>query len=263
MTDEGREERREGERRKDEAPRRGARRAGEDRRKQEDAPVPEGPIRSGKERRAHVRRAGRRRRRWDRRISDRRQKSPELYSRDEVVRVRKLIVSPRLPFECPRCNGALTMADPIAGDGYTIRTVRCSECHRSSTFPDYIVARALVIAEDEKVREALRTILGGAGHEVVGARDGAAGLASYREDPTDIVFVDISSARAEVEFIGKCRKEFPDVRLIAVAGKSAYGAGDPLAVAGQLGAQATLRKPFTPHEVLRTLDVALELVRPD
>ena len=263
MTDEGRDERREGERRKKEASRRGARRTGEDRRKQEDAPDPEGPIRSGKERRAHVRRAGRRRRRWDRRIGDRREKSPELYSREEVVRVRKLIVSPRLPFECPRCKGALTMGEPIAGDGYTIRTVRCSECHRSSTFPDYIVARALVIAEDEKVREALRTILGSSGHEVVGARDGAAGLTSYREDPADVVFVDISSARAEVEFIGTCRKEFPDVRLIAVAGKSAYGAGDPLAVAGQLGARATLRKPFTPHEVLRTLDVALELVRPD
>jgi len=171
-------------------------------------------------------------------------------------------VSPRLPFECPRCKGALTMGDPIAGDGYTIRTVRCSECHRGSTFPDYMVVRALVIGEDENVGEALRTILGGAGHEVVGARDGAAGLASYREDPSDVLFVDISSARAEVEFIGKCRKEIPDVRLIAVAGRRVYGAGDPLAVAGQLGAQATLRKPFTPHEVLRSLDVALELVRP-
>ena len=262
MTDGHGEERRRGKQRKNKAPRRGARRTGEDRRKQEDAPHPEGLIRSGKERRAHVRRAGRRRRRWDRRIGDRRQKSPELYSRDEVVRVRKLIVSPRLPFECPRCNGALTMADPIAGDGYTIRTVRCSECHRSSTFPDYMVVLALVIGEDEKVRGALRTILGGAGHEVVGARDGAAGLVSHREDPADVLFVDISSARAEVEFIGKCRKEFPDIRLIAVAGKSVYGTGDPLAVAGQLGAQTTLRKPFTPHEVLRSLDVALELVRP-
>jgi CheY-like chemotaxis protein len=263
MADKHDEDRRKGDRRKEETPRRGARRTGEDRRKQEDAPQPEGPIRSGKERRAHVRRAGRRRRRWDRRIGDRREKSPELYSRDELAQIRKLIVSPKLPFECPRCEGILTMGDPIAGNGFTIRTVRCSECHRSSTFPDYIVARALVIEEDDRVREALRTILASAGHEVQGFRDGAAGLASYRESPADVVLVDISSPRAEVEFIGKCRKEFPDVRLIAVAGKRVHGAGDPLAVAGKLGALATLRKPFTPHEVLRTLDDALQLVRPD
>ena len=261
MADDHDEERRKGERREDESPRRGSRRRGEDRRKMEDAPEPEAPIRSGKERRAHVRRAGRRRRRWDRRVGDRREKAPELYSRDELARIRKLIVSPKLPFECPRCDGTLTMGDPIAGDGYTIRTARCPECHRSSTFPDYIVVRALVIEEDERVREGLRTMLGSAGHEVLAFRDGAAGLASYREDPADVVFVDISSARDEVEFIGTCRKEFPDVRLIAVAGRRVHGTGDPLAVAGKLGAQATLRKPFTPHEVLRALDVALELVR--
>jgi CheY-like chemotaxis protein len=256
------EERRRGERRKDRTPRRGARRSGEDRRKQEGAPAPEAPLRSQKARRARVRRAGRRRRRWDRRVGDRRAPGPDQFSRDELARVRELIVSPRLPFECPHCKGALALGYPIGRHGHTVRGVRCTACQRSCTFPDYSVVRVLVIEESSKVCDELRKILSDAGHEVVCARGGAAAAEAHRDDPPDLVIVDSLSTATEAEFLGTYRREFPNVRLIAVARKRVHGVGDPLAVAGTLGAQVTLRRPLTPADLLRALDAALELVRP-
>jgi DNA-binding NtrC family response regulator len=171
-------------------------------------------------------------------------------------------VSPRLPFECPRCKGALAQDDPIGDRGRTVRAVRCTACQRSCTFPDYHVVRVLVIEEREKAGEELRAILTNAGHEVVCARGAATAAQAHRDDPPDVVIVDRVSTATEAELLRAYQKELPNVRLIAVAGRRVYGVGDPLAVAGTLGAQATLRRPFTPADLLRALDVALELVRP-
>ena len=263
MADNDTPDRRKGDRRGESERRHGeSRRSGEDRRAKE-PPSPEASTRSGKERRARVRRAGRRRRRWDRRIGERRHHNPAFFSRDEIARIRKLLVSTRVPFTCPRCDGALHQGDPIVGDGCTLRPVRCEDCHRSTTIPDYVVVRALVIDDDQPVREGLNTILIGAGHEVVAEADGSTGLRACGADPPDVVFVDIASVQAEVEIIAQARKAFPDVKVIAMGGRQRHGAGDPLAIAGALGVQATLRRPFTPHDVLRAVDVALDLVRSD
>ncbi len=262
MPDNDTPDRRQGDRRRGSEQRAGgSRRSGHDRRAKE-PPSPEASTRSGKERRTRVRRAGRRRRRWDRRVGEHHD-NPAVYSRDEITRIRKLLVSTRVPFTCPRCDGALHQGDPIIGNGCTLRPVRCEACHRSTTIPDYVVVRALVVDDDEPVREGLATILRGAGHEAVATADGSAGVRACGTDSPDVVFVDIASVRAEVEVIAQARKAFPDVKVIAVGGRQRRGAGDPLAIAGTLGVQATLRRPFTPHDVLRAVDVALGLVRAD
>ena len=239
-----------------------ARRSGGDRRAKE-PPDKAISTRSGKERRSRVRRAGRRRRRWDRRVGERRHHNPAFFSRDEIARIRKLLVTTRVAFTCPRCKGALRPGDPIVGDGCTLRPIHCEDCHRTTTIPDYVVVRALVVDDDEPVREGLKTILRGAGHEVVAEADGSVGLRACGADQPDVVFVDIASVSAEVQFIAQVRKTFPDVQVIAMGGRKRRGAGDPLAVAGTLGVAATLRRPFTPHDVLRAVDVALDLVRSD
>jgi CheY-like chemotaxis protein len=217
--------------------------------------------RSGSERRITLRRAGRRRRRFDRRVADRREPSPSAYTREEVALIRKLLTTHRLPFLCPRCDGLLAMGSPIAREGSTIRTVRCTSCRRSVSLADYSVARILVVDEDERAREVLRTILGIAGHEVVALPDANAALRSCRHNPADVIFVDVTPGTGAVAFLRQCRKEFPKATMVAIGGRPRYAAGDPLLVASRLGAQYALRKPFAPHDVLRTLDDALGLAR--
>jgi len=60
-----------------------------------------------------------------------------------------------------------------------------------------------------------------------------------------------------VEFMRKLQREFPGARVIAMAGQRRHGAPDPLASAQRLGANHILRKPFTPPELLRALDLVL------
>jgi CheY-like chemotaxis protein len=140
----------------------------------------------------------------------------------------------------------------------TIRRVNCIGCGRAAILTNTRAVRVLVIAAKAAVRDALRTVLAGAGHEVVEAADAGVGLIAYETVPTDVVFIDArASGRMDApEFVRRLRRAFPDARVVSVAGRASYGTVDPLAVTHGLGAVGTVRMPFSPAEVLRAVDDA-------
>jgi DNA-binding NtrC family response regulator len=140
----------------------------------------------------------------------------------------------------------------------TIRRVNCIGCGRAAILTNTRAVRVLVIAAKSAVRDALRTVLAGAGHEVVEAADAGVGLVAYETVPTDVVFIDArASGRMDApEFVRRLRRAFPEARVVSVAGRPSYGAVDPLAVTHGLGAIATIRMPFSPADVLRAVDDA-------
>lgn len=251
-------ERREGERRKVQARRCSpARRSGRRQRKRQHQVHVEHERRSGSDRRSTTGPGGRRRRRFDRRVGDRRQ-NEAAFSRREIGMIREIFSNPRAPIACPRCDQPLSIRTPVARNGSTLRDVTCSSCHRHVTIADYTIAQMLVIDDHALVRGALQKILASAGHEVIGVPDAEAGLESYREIPADVVLVDMLIPETDgLEFIRRCRKEFPDARIVALAGQRRYRAGDPLAMAKSLGPVTILREPFTQEQVLWVLDEAL------
>ena len=72
------------------------------------------------------------------------------------------------------------------------------------------MARIHVIDDDGQVRGAVRRILERAGHTVLDAADGEAGIRVQREQPTNLIITDIfMSERDGIETIRQLRREFP------------------------------------------------------
>jgi CheY-like chemotaxis protein len=124
------------------------------------------------------------------------------------------------------------------------------------------MARILVIDDDETVRELLRFTFEQAGYEVVEASDGDMGMQRYREQPTDLIIMDIfMPEKGGLESIMELRRDFPDVKIIAISGGGTVGSGwptiDALPLAKRLGALRTLAKPFHAQEMLEAVREAL------
>ena len=108
------------------------------------------------------------------------------------------------------------------------------------------MACILVIDDDRHVRDMLKQMLERNGHDVLAAKDGNEGLAAYRKSSVDLVITDILMPDKEgIQTIMELRREFPDVKIIAISGGGAVGPDTYLAMARELGADRTLSKPFT------------------
>lgn len=81
------------------------------------------------------------------------------------------------------------------------------------------MARILVIDDNNEFRGLFREILEKAGYEVTEAADGDEGILSYREKPADLVITDIIMPGKEgLETMIELRREFPDIKIIAMSG---------------------------------------------
>lgn len=117
--------------------------------------------------------------------------------------------------------------------------------------------RVLVVDGQETVRGGIRRVLGGAGHEVVEAHEGTAGLNFYFETPADAVVVNLALPDMDgVEFIRKLRERSSSTKIIAIAPRQSYGTVDPLALATRLGGVHELRWPFGPDGLLQAVSNA-------
>ncbi|MFP5513008.1 MAG: response regulator [Alphaproteobacteria bacterium] len=129
------------------------------------------------------------------------------------------------------------------------------------------MASVLIIDDDDVARAVLLRTLTMAGHEAVGARDGVEGMARFRDRsahsppdrPIDLVITDIFMPNQEgLATIMELRRASPSLKIIAISGGGARASLNVLPVAEALGAHRTMRKPFTPAEVMETVRAVLE-----
>ncbi len=112
------------------------------------------------------------------------------------------------------------------------------------------MARILVIDDDALVLATLNDILDGAGHEVLTARDGVEGLATFERHACDLVVTDIIMPEKEgIEIIIELRRRRPSLPIIAISGGGRLARNEVLAMAKKLGANEILAKPV-PSAVL-------------
>ncbi len=120
------------------------------------------------------------------------------------------------------------------------------------------MARLLVIDDEKLARLTLRKILERAGHEVVEATNGSEGIAMYRSRPFDAVITDIIMPDKEgVETIIELKRDFPQVRLIAISGGGRTRNLDFLKLAMQYGAEKILAKPFSQDDLVDAVESLL------
>lgn len=120
------------------------------------------------------------------------------------------------------------------------------------------VIRILIIDDDSSVRAMISAALSDEGYEVSEAADGMEGMKSYQNSPTDLVITDLVMPGKEgLETIIELRREFPEVKVIAISGGTRYGSDTNLRAAERLGARQILSKPFKIPALLKAVREAL------
>jgi len=119
------------------------------------------------------------------------------------------------------------------------------------------MTRILVIDDDNQVRSMLTQRLRSAGYDVEDAPNGLVGIEcvrnaqGVRNAPFDVVIADLYMPEKEgLETIMDLRREFPDVKVIAISGGHSFDTGHGLTVAKKLGARYAFEKPVSWDEML-------------
>jgi len=116
------------------------------------------------------------------------------------------------------------------------------------------MARILIMEDNDGFRTMLQEMVAHAGYEVVEAADGAVGMELYRKEPYDLVILDIFMPEKEgIETIIDLRRDYPDVKIIAISGGGRGRDLQYLKIARDFGAQKTLAKPFERQELLAAI----------
>lgn len=205
------------------------------------------------DRRAADRRAATDRRAASRRAGRRRRETPTPFTADEIATLRARFAAPGA-VDCPACGSRFSLGPARRRGAETARRVVCLGCSRAAVVPHSVAARLLLVSGNTALRDMLQAALAGAGHEVVEAADTAVALAAYQTVPADVIVMDTQApGRLDApEFLRQLRRAFPDIRVVALAGRPSYREVDPLAASG-LGAVRALRVPFTREQLLQAL----------
>jgi CheY-like chemotaxis protein len=118
------------------------------------------------------------------------------------------------------------------------------------------MARILVVEDDQETRAAVAGML--QDHTVFQAANGKEALRLLNAQAIDLLITDlVMPAMDGIETIVAVRREFPQLKIIAVSGAAAQVRDASLSTAKQLGANDTLHKPFTREELINTVHSAL------
>ena len=114
--------------------------------------------------------------------------------------------------------------------------------------------RILVIDDEPEIRKLFVQKLAGRGYEIIEACDGKEGLKLYHETRPDLVITDLVMPEKEgLETITELKREFPNVKIIAISGGGRNVPDCYLHVAKNLGADRTFPKPIDWPELIKTV----------
>jgi CheY-like chemotaxis protein len=112
----------------------------------------------------------------------------------------------------------------------------------------------IVVDDVPDIRETVRMALEHHGCRVTEAADGDEALSVQARDPADVLITDIVMPGHDgVETIADLRRDYPDLKIIAMSGHDL--ASTWLTLAERMGVSAVLVKPFTIETLLSTVGV--------
>ena len=120
------------------------------------------------------------------------------------------------------------------------------------------MAYILVVDSDAATRIVVRTLLQDAGHEVVEAEDGAAGMWRMGQRVPDLVITELYMDGMEgIEFLRRVRETWPSEPVLIMSSRSRKGASSVMLMAKLLGAAGLLDKPIIERELLEAVGAVL------
>jgi len=91
-------------------------------------------------------------------------------------------------------------------------------------------------------------------NDIEDAENGYIGMKLIRKSHFDLVITDIIMPDKEgIETIMEIKKDFPATKIIAMSGGGKIGADSYLVMAGHLGADKTMAKPFLQSEIINAV----------
>jgi len=125
-----------------------------------------------------------------------------------------------------------------------------------------MTAKVLIIDDEKDIRIVLKEIFERADFDVEVAADSNEGMESLRQDPVDLVVIDvIMPGKDGVTAAKEIRREFPATKIIVISGGGNVGPGDYepgaikttayLASAIAAGVDLTLTKPFDRDQLIK------------
>jgi CheY-like chemotaxis protein len=116
------------------------------------------------------------------------------------------------------------------------------------------MALILIIDDEPQIRSMLKLMLERDGYEVAEAPDGVEGIRIYRQNPADLIITDLIMPNKDgIGVIIDLKKEFPNVKIIAMSGGGLNKPEGYLKGAKKLGAACTLTKPIDRGEMLKAI----------
>ena len=120
------------------------------------------------------------------------------------------------------------------------------------------MARILVVDDEEQVRLLLRQVLERSGYQVIEASNGKVALDLIREEAVDLIITDLVMPEKEgMEMIIELKKEFPEIKVIAISGGGRVAPEEYLRISRVLGAMRTFAKPIDRKELLTAVEGVL------
>lgn len=124
-------------------------------------------------------------------------------------------------------------------------------------------ARICLIDDDILVRDAMALGLTDSGFDVVTAPGAGAGIEIASRERLHAIITDMNMPGVGgAEFIPEARARWPDMPIIAISGAAVLNGRNTADVARELGADATLIKPFRARELAALIERALAARRP-
>lgn len=122
------------------------------------------------------------------------------------------------------------------------------------------MAKILVIDDNDLVRASTRSILEAEGYAVEEAGDGNVGIARAKSYAPDLILTDIVMPNKEgIEMIRDLRGRGYTGPIIAMSGGGRLDAAEVLDLAGKLGADACIAKPFKKADLLTKVKACLDI----
>lgn len=121
-----------------------------------------------------------------------------------------------------------------------------------------VMRTILVIDDDPIMRETIRDILQVEEYNVVLASNGKEGMAHLEVLEIDMILTDVLMPEKDgIEVIMEAKRKYPNIKILAISGGGFISARNYLKMARDLGANASVMKPFDIDDLLQNVNKLL------